>query len=51
MVHRSLDRLPPEALMKMARGIPWGDGHEDYRRILEEWRSEGSMQGMNVEAV
>jgi hypothetical protein len=46
-----LDQLPLEAQMKMARGLMWGGGFEDYRRIIEEWKTEGNMQGMTVETV
>jgi cation diffusion facilitator CzcD-associated flavoprotein CzcO len=47
-VEGGIDRTPPEFQMIMARSGLWGHGIEDFVRIVEAWREEGSMQGIEV---
>jgi cation diffusion facilitator CzcD-associated flavoprotein CzcO len=47
-VEGGIDRTPPEFQMIMARSGLWGHGIEDFVRIVETWREEGSMQGIEV---
>jgi cation diffusion facilitator CzcD-associated flavoprotein CzcO len=47
-VEGMIDRAPPEMQMVMARSGLWGSGIEDFVRIVEAWRDEGSMQGIEV---
>lgn len=44
----ALDRTPPEMQMVMTRSGLWGHGMEDFVRVLEEWREEGNMQGIEI---
>ncbi|KAF2634160.1 FAD/NAD(P)-binding domain-containing protein [Massarina eburnea CBS 473.64] len=48
-VEGGLDQVPPEMQMIMARSGLWGSGIEDFIDIVEAWRKEGSMQGIQVE--
>jgi len=41
-------QLPPEEQLKMAKKGIWGRGFHDYARVLEEWRNEGSLQGLEI---
>lgn len=43
-------QLPPEEQFKMAKRGIWGRGMIDFMKVLEEWRNEGSMQGLDVNA-
>ncbi|PSN69315.1 flavin-binding monooxygenase-like family protein [Corynespora cassiicola Philippines] len=47
-VEGMLDRTPPEMQMVLARSGLWGHGIEDFTRIVNEWRAEGSMLGIDV---
>jgi cation diffusion facilitator CzcD-associated flavoprotein CzcO len=47
-VEGGIDRTPPEFQMIMARSGLWGHGIEDFMRVIEAWREEGSMQGIEV---
>jgi cation diffusion facilitator CzcD-associated flavoprotein CzcO len=38
----------PEEMMRIARTMMWGEGYEDYLRILEKWRGEGRLEGFMV---
>jgi cation diffusion facilitator CzcD-associated flavoprotein CzcO len=49
-VEGALDRAPPEFKMIMARSGLWGHGIEDFMRVVEAWRDEGNMQGVEVRA-
>jgi cation diffusion facilitator CzcD-associated flavoprotein CzcO len=37
-----------EEQMKAARGAIWGHGIADYVRVIEAWRDEGRLQGLEV---
>ena len=39
---------PLEVQMKMARGSGWGRGIADYVGILEGWRQQGELQGLEI---
>ncbi|KAK4541879.1 hypothetical protein LTR36_007243 [Oleoguttula mirabilis] len=45
-----IDKIPPEARMKAARNSIWGRGFASYLDVLEEWRTQGDMQGLEVTA-
>lgn len=47
-VEGGIDQAPPEAQMVMARSGLWGAGIEDFVRVVEAWREEGSMKGIEV---
>ena len=47
-VEGEMDRIPPEQQMIMARSGLWGRGIEDYVPILEQWRTEGGMEGIEI---
>jgi hypothetical protein len=40
-----------EALMKLARGGQWSEGLVSFDRMLDEWRKEGNMRGIEVSRV
>ncbi|KAI7131812.1 hypothetical protein KC352_g31130, partial [Hortaea werneckii] len=40
--------MPPEVQMKAARNAIWGDGFLSYLKVLEDWRAEGSLEGLHV---
>ena len=42
------DQMPPEMRLKKAKCMPWGKGMSDLRRVLKEWRDEGSLKGLEV---
>lgn len=42
------DQMPPEIRMKKAKIMPWGKGMSDLRRVLEEWRDDGSLKGLEL---
>lgn len=44
----AIDKVPPEAQMKMARSGLWGHGIEDLVGLMEAWRAKGNMQGIEV---
>ncbi|KAF2708640.1 flavin-binding monooxygenase-like family protein [Pleomassaria siparia CBS 279.74] len=48
-VEGSLDQAPPEMQMIIARSGLWGSGIENFIDIIEAWRKEGSMQGIEVQ--
>lgn len=43
-------QLPPEEQMKMAKRGIWGLGLMDYSRVLDEWRNQGNLPGLEVNA-
>jgi hypothetical protein len=43
-----IDRAPPEEQMKMARSSLWGRGIENFLVLIEAWRDEGSMKGIEL---
>jgi cation diffusion facilitator CzcD-associated flavoprotein CzcO len=45
----SIDRAPIEKQMLMARSGLWGSGIEDFVQVVEAWREEGGMQGIEVQ--
>lgn len=45
------DKLPPEVQMKAARNTIWGGGMAAFTQILEDWRAEGSLYGLEVTTV
>jgi len=46
-----IDRVSSmEDRMKAARGSIWGEGIASYVKILEEWRDEGTLRGLEVTA-
>ncbi|KAF2793764.1 FAD/NAD(P)-binding domain-containing protein [Melanomma pulvis-pyrius CBS 109.77] len=47
-VEGGIDRAPPEMGMIMMRSGLWGNGIEDFMRVVEAWREEGSMHGIEV---
>ena len=44
------ERIPQETLGKMARAGLYGKGYMAYKRILEDWRSTGILEGLSVTA-
>jgi hypothetical protein len=50
-VEGGIDRVPPEFQTIMARSGLWGHGIEDFMRVIEAWREEGSMRGIEVEMI
>ncbi|MBE3044355.1 hypothetical protein IMZ48_17670 [Candidatus Bathyarchaeota archaeon] len=44
-----IDRISPERQLVAARSGTWGSGFEDYLSIIEAWREEGGMRGMEVQ--
>lgn len=38
----------PEEMTRIARSMMWGQGYEDYLRVLREWRGEGTLEGIMV---
>lgn len=44
------DRIPMEMKMKSARMSPWASGMNDYADVLETWRKEGSLRGLQITA-
>jgi cation diffusion facilitator CzcD-associated flavoprotein CzcO len=42
--------LPQEAMPKMARAGLYGQGYLKYAKLLDEWRREGQLEGLNVTA-
>ncbi|KAL1984142.1 hypothetical protein VTN96DRAFT_9447 [Rasamsonia emersonii] len=38
----------PEDAIKAARMGPWGKGIQDYVRVIEEWRRESDLKGLEV---
>lgn len=43
-----IERAPPEKQIQMARSGLWGSGIEDFLTVIESWRAEGSMEGIEV---
>lgn len=41
----------PEVMMKYARRSPWGSGAINYKNLIEDWRDEGNMKGLDIEIV
>lgn len=48
-VEGAIDRAAPEFQRIMARSGLWGHGIEDFIDVIEAWREEGSMQGIQVQ--
>lgn len=48
----AMDRLTdPQAQMKAAKGAIWGNGVADYVNVIEQWRNEGQLRGLEVKPV
>jgi cation diffusion facilitator CzcD-associated flavoprotein CzcO len=47
-VEGGIDRTPPEFQTVMARSGLWGHGIESFASIIDAWREEGNMQGIEV---
>jgi cation diffusion facilitator CzcD-associated flavoprotein CzcO len=46
-----MDRISGmEAQMKAARGAIWGEGIADYVDVIEDWRVQGNLRGLEVTA-
>ena len=45
------ERIPKEALGKMARSGLYGQGYLAYASILDDWRAKGDLEGIQVDAV
>lgn len=43
-----LDRRSPEEQGKTARMTPWGDGYLSFLDVIEGWRAEGKMDGLEI---
>ena len=39
---------PPEVQMKAARNSVWAKGIADYKKTIEAWRSQGDLEGLDV---
>lgn len=37
-----------EEQMKAAKGAVWGEGILDYLNVLEGWRAQGNLRGLEV---
>ncbi|PVI04021.1 flavin-binding monooxygenase-like family protein [Periconia macrospinosa] len=48
-VEGGLDKIPPEMQPIVASSGLWGSGIENFLDIIEAWRKEGSLQGIQVE--
>lgn len=44
------DRMSMEEKMKAARGTIWGEGPNSFADVLESWRKQGGLQGLDVTA-
>ncbi|KAL5366690.1 hypothetical protein BJX96DRAFT_180960 [Aspergillus floccosus] len=42
-------RLPPEKQLALARGAPWGSDIGEFTQVLDAWRAEGGLCGMEVD--
>jgi cation diffusion facilitator CzcD-associated flavoprotein CzcO len=47
-VEGELDKAPPEMQMILAKSGLWGHGIESFVRVLEKWREEANLQGIEV---
>lgn len=47
-VEGGIDRTPPEFQAVMARSGLWGHGIESFVGVVDAWREEGSLQGIEV---
>lgn len=45
-----MDRTPAEDRMKAARGAIWGEGMLGFVDVIEEWRRDGGLKGLEVTA-
>jgi hypothetical protein len=48
-----LDKLlskGPEVQAKMMRGQVWGRGINHYAEVLDKWRSDGGLRGLDIKA-
>ena len=43
-----MDKMPMEARMKMAKMSIWGEGILDFTEVLEKWREEGKLEGLEI---
>lgn len=48
-VEGGIDKVPPEYQMILAKSGLWGHGIEDFMSVIDAWREEGSMQGIEVQ--
>ena len=46
-----IDRRSQEEQMKGARLSPWGDGYLSFLEVLEAWRANGKMEGLEITVV
>ena len=47
----ALDKRSEREQNNSARGVVWGDGYLDFLRVIEEWREDGRMEGLDVKVV
>lgn len=47
-VEGELDRVPPEMQSMVSKSGLWGHGIESFVKVLEKWREEGNMEGVEV---
>ena len=47
-VEGEVDRAPPENQMVLARSGLWGSGIEHWLALIEGWRAEGNIKGIEV---
>ena len=40
-----------EEMMKGLRAATWGEGINDFERVLKEWRDKGTLEGLEIEKV
>ena len=45
------DRMSQEKQARMARGATWGEGYLSFLEVIEDWRRDGRMEGLQVEIV
>ena len=43
--------LPVEVQMEAAKVAIWGKGFLDYVDVLEQWRAEGKLSGLEISTV
>jgi hypothetical protein len=44
-----IDKIQPEDFLKMARGGIWGTGLESFLELVEAWRAEGALKGIELQ--
>ena len=43
--------MSPEEQMKAAKGCNWREGFESFSNLLEKWRADGSLEGLEIQVV